>query len=112
MNDRSDYVAALERQNRLLRRLTASCLGLLVVVAACGAQRIVEPFIVHESFTLKDRNGVNRFEMVVHEGTGLSNGFHVVDANGRTRIDIGVTARGEAVIGFFDADGKLVRTLP
>ena len=104
--------AALERQNRLLRRLSAGCFGLLAVAAACGAQVVADSLVVQEEFLVKDRGGVTRFEMVVNRIHGRSNGFHVVDANGRTRIDIGVTDEGVAVIGFFDAAGQLIKTLP
>ncbi len=106
------YVAALERQNRLLRRLIAASAGLLAVAAVCGANVIPDSLIVQESFTVKDLNGINRFEMVVNKADGAANGLHVVDANGQTRIDIGVTARGEPVIYFLDAAGKPFRKLP
>lgn len=106
------YVAALERQNLLLRRLVAACTGLLLVVAVCGANVIQDSLVVQEALTVKDLNGVNRFEMVVDKADGRANGFHIVDANGQTRIDMGVTARGEAVIAFLDGDGKVLRTMP
>lgn len=112
MNDLSDYVAALERQNRLLRRLAAVCFAFLVVASLCGAHTIADSLVVEESLTVKDLNGTNRFEMVVHPGTGLSNGFHIVDANGQTRIDMGVTDEGKAVMAFLDGNGRIVRTLP
>ncbi|MGC1273201.1 MAG: hypothetical protein WBC44_05800 [Planctomycetaceae bacterium] len=105
------YVVALERQNRLLRRLIAMGCGLLFVVAVTGAN-VTGPLVVQEELVIKDRNGVTRFEMVVHDGHGLSNGFHVVDAKGQTRIDIGITPRGEPVIAFLDDRGRTIRTLP
>ena len=106
------YVAALERQNRLLRRIAAACAGLLVVAAVCGANVIQDSLVVQESLIVKDLNGTDRFEMVVDKVNGAANGFHVVDANGQTRIDIGVTARGEPVIVFLDGNGKVFRKLP
>lgn len=112
MNDLSAYVVVLERQNRLLRRLTGVCLALLLLVGLCGAHAIADSLVVQESLTVKDLNGTNRFEMVVHPGTGLSNGFHIVDTNGQTRIDMGVTDQGKAVIAFLDGDGRIIRTLP
>jgi hypothetical protein len=50
--------------------------------------------------------------MVVNKANGRANGFHVVDMNGQTRIDIGITQAGEPVIAFLDATGRVVRTLP
>lgn len=112
MSELPAYVAALERQNRLLRRLTAVCLALLLVVVVCGAHVITDSLVIEESLTVKDLNGTNRFELVVNPGTGLSNGFHIVDANGQTRIDMGVTDKGKAVIAFLDGNGQVLRTLP
>ena len=112
MNDLTPaYVAALEKQNRLLRRLTAACLGLLLVAVACGARQIAGA-VVQDEFVLKDRNGTTRFEMVIDDNGGLSNGFHIADANGQTRIDMGVTEKGQAVILFLDQQGRVVGTLP
>ena len=105
------YVAALERQNRLLRRAALACVGLAAVGAACGAQQAARSLVANE-LTLKDANGTIRFEMVVDKEAGLSNGFHIVDANGQTRIDMGVTEEGRAVIGFLDQQGRVVATLP
>lgn len=109
--DRTRYVAALERQNQLLRRLTAGCVGLLVLGAVLGAQLAHGPLVVSESLIVKDRNGIDRFEMVVNPVHGQANGLHIVDANGQTRIDIGVTARGDAMIAFLDARGRVLRTI-
>jgi hypothetical protein len=111
MNDPA-YVAALERQNRLLRRLTVACFGLLVVAVACAADVIPTSLIVQEEFLVKDRDGITRFEMVVNKVHGRSNGFHVVDMNGQTRIDIGITDAGQPVIAFLDPAGRVIRTLP
>lgn len=104
--------AALERQNRLLRRLTAACVGLLVVGGVCGANVVRDSVICYEELIVRDRAGTTRFEMVVHDGHGLSNGFHVADSTGRTRIDIGITPQGQPVIAFLDARGQVIRTLP
>ncbi|HEX6986683.1 MAG TPA: hypothetical protein VF170_14980, partial [Planctomycetaceae bacterium] len=68
----SAYVAALERQNRILRRLTAVCFGLLALGAGLGAHVIAEGLVVHESLIVKDRNGVDRFELVVNPANGLA----------------------------------------
>ena len=108
----SAYVAALEKQNRILRKLTAVCCLLLVVVVAGGATVFRDSVIAYDEFILRDRNGTTRFEMVINNVHGRSNGFHVVDANGQTRIDIGVTDRGEPIIAFLDGRGRVVRTLP
>ena len=105
------YVAALERQNRLLRRLLAVGLGAFVVIGLAGAN-VTGPLVVHEEMVIKDRNGTTRFEMVIDDNHGLSNGFHVVDANGQTRIDIGITPKGEPVIAILDGRGRVIRTLP
>src|SRR5687768_10729584 len=113
MKDLADgYVAALERHNRLLRRLTAACAELSAVAAACVAQAVLEPHVAHEAFVLKDRNGTHRFEMVVDKTDGKESGLHIVDANGQTRIDMGITAQGEPVIVFLDGNGKAFRKLP
>ena len=109
--DRTRYTDALERQNRILRRLTAGCVGLLVLGGVLGAQLAQGPLVVAESLTVTDRNGISRFEMVVNPLNGQANGFHIVDSNGQTRIDMGVTARGDAVIAFLDARGRVIRTI-
>lgn len=106
---RTRYAAALERQNQLLRRLTAGCVGLLVLDPVLGAQLAHGPLVVSESLIVKDRNGIDRFETVVNTVHGQANGLHIVDANGQA--DIGVTARGDVVIAFLDARGRVLRTI-
>lgn len=118
-------LAALERSNRIMKRIAGACALMLVVVVAAGADVVTQ-----DRITVQDKAGTARISayirepdravVQVHDKSGTLRAFLgentlnspmlvLLDAEGNDRIKLGFDDNGAPYLGFFDRKGKSVK---
>jgi len=94
----------LERQNRTFKRTGFGLIGALGVVGLMAFKPIMCDTVSAERFVIHDSRGKTRMLMDAYH---TEPNIQLRNAAGKTVASLGVDAKGEAYLTFFDASGKV-----